>query len=144
MWCPRCGAEYVHGFTRCADCDVDLVHVPPEIQRRPLESQVSFTEPARAREDRERFVAVWDGPAELGERIRGRLEAALVPVQVSPRDEDDTVVVEVPVAYVDDARQVVVEDELPARGVRTAALPPLSWVLIGIAAVLVVVILLAR
>lgn len=25
MICPRCGAEYVEGFTRCADCGVDLV-----------------------------------------------------------------------------------------------------------------------
>src|SRR6202140_3512117 len=25
MFCPECKAEYRHGFTRCADCDVDLV-----------------------------------------------------------------------------------------------------------------------
>jgi hypothetical protein len=25
MICPTCGAEYVPGFTRCADCSVDLV-----------------------------------------------------------------------------------------------------------------------
>jgi hypothetical protein len=27
--CPQCGAEYRDGFTRCADCDVDLVAPPP-------------------------------------------------------------------------------------------------------------------
>jgi len=25
MFCPRCGAEYRSGFTRCSDCEVDLV-----------------------------------------------------------------------------------------------------------------------
>ncbi len=25
MYCPQCGAEYRPGFSRCADCDVDLV-----------------------------------------------------------------------------------------------------------------------
>ena len=29
MYCPQCKAEYRQGFTRCADCDVDLVHEPP-------------------------------------------------------------------------------------------------------------------
>jgi hypothetical protein len=26
MFCPQCQAEYRQGFTRCSDCDVDLVH----------------------------------------------------------------------------------------------------------------------
>jgi hypothetical protein len=26
MYCPQCKAEYRQGFTRCADCDVDLVY----------------------------------------------------------------------------------------------------------------------
>jgi hypothetical protein len=30
MFCPQCNAEYRPGFTRCADCDVDLVNEPPE------------------------------------------------------------------------------------------------------------------
>jgi hypothetical protein len=29
MFCPQCNAEYRPGFTRCADCDVDLVNDPP-------------------------------------------------------------------------------------------------------------------
>jgi hypothetical protein len=28
MFCPQCNAEYRPGFTRCADCDVDLVNEP--------------------------------------------------------------------------------------------------------------------
>jgi len=30
MYCPSCGAEYREGFTRCYDCDVDLVSEPPK------------------------------------------------------------------------------------------------------------------
>jgi hypothetical protein len=26
MFCPECRAEYRPGFTRCADCEVELVH----------------------------------------------------------------------------------------------------------------------
>src|SRR6266576_2069092 len=29
MYCSQCKAEYRQGFTRCADCDVELVHEPP-------------------------------------------------------------------------------------------------------------------
>ena len=30
MFCPVCGAEYREGFTRCSDCDVDLVEKLPD------------------------------------------------------------------------------------------------------------------
>ena len=30
MFCPQCNAEYRPGFTRCADCEVDLVNEPPQ------------------------------------------------------------------------------------------------------------------
>lgn len=29
MYCPQCKAEYRQGFTRCADCGVELVYEPP-------------------------------------------------------------------------------------------------------------------
>jgi hypothetical protein len=29
MYCPNCGSEYREGFTRCVDCDCDLVAVDP-------------------------------------------------------------------------------------------------------------------
>ena len=33
MFCPKCGDEYRPGFTRCTDCDVDLVEeLPPKIE----------------------------------------------------------------------------------------------------------------
>jgi hypothetical protein len=35
MYCPQCKAEYRPGFTRCADCDVDLVwELPKEAMER--------------------------------------------------------------------------------------------------------------
>ena len=33
MICPLCRAEYRQGFTRCADCDADLVHVYVDAER---------------------------------------------------------------------------------------------------------------
>lgn len=45
MFCPQCKAEYRHGFTRCADCDVDLVYAledapgAPETGTRELRTQ---------------------------------------------------------------------------------------------------------
>src|SRR5258708_36378569 len=30
MFCPECRAEYRPGFTRCSDCDVDLVYEIPK------------------------------------------------------------------------------------------------------------------
>jgi len=30
MFCPKCKVEYRSGFTRCSDCEVDLVDVLPE------------------------------------------------------------------------------------------------------------------
>ena len=34
MFCPQCRSEYRPGFTRCTDCDVDLVpELPPDEAR---------------------------------------------------------------------------------------------------------------
>lgn len=32
LYCPQCGAEYRQGFTRCTDCDVDLVPALPKAE----------------------------------------------------------------------------------------------------------------
>jgi hypothetical protein len=34
MYCPQCKAEYRQGFTRCSDCDVDLVDTLPQESER--------------------------------------------------------------------------------------------------------------
>ena len=41
MICPECKAEYRQGFTRCADCDVDLVATYADVARHPLEKKAS-------------------------------------------------------------------------------------------------------
>jgi hypothetical protein len=33
MFCPKCGAEYRPGFSRCSDCDVYLVDQPEDTPR---------------------------------------------------------------------------------------------------------------
>jgi len=38
MYCPECHAEYVPGFTRCADCGTDLVGVLPAARPAPRHS----------------------------------------------------------------------------------------------------------
>ena len=46
MFCRECRAEYRPGFTRCADCGVDLVHEIPEqdtrVRKRKSESATMF------------------------------------------------------------------------------------------------------
>ncbi len=58
--CPQCGAEYIPGFTRCSDCDIDLV----EPAQRVSEAQV---EPPPRQED---LVCVYRAT------VRGRLPIA--------------------------------------------------------------------
>jgi uncharacterized protein with PIN domain len=41
MYCPQCKAEYRQGFTRCADCDVELVENYAEAVRHPLAKKVA-------------------------------------------------------------------------------------------------------
>ena len=37
MFCPKCHAEYIPGFTRCADCDLPLVDELPQCPKRARE-----------------------------------------------------------------------------------------------------------
>jgi len=55
MFCPKCKAEYRRGFTRCADCDVDLVHEPPTAAVVAIEP----VEPGNPEEDP--FCSFWKG-----------------------------------------------------------------------------------
>ena len=39
MYCPKCHAEYIPGFTRCADCNVALVEELPARPKRAREAK---------------------------------------------------------------------------------------------------------
>ena len=49
MFCPQCKAEYRQGFTRCADCDVELVENYTEAVRHPLAKKVAVGDEYGAR-----------------------------------------------------------------------------------------------
>ena len=55
MFCPECKAEYRPGFTRCADCDVDLVANFPEAN--PESSNRSNLQEVWAGDDQQSCVA---------------------------------------------------------------------------------------
>jgi len=62
MFCPECKAEYRPGFTRCADCDVDLVANLPEAKpgnsdRSNLEGDRSDLQEVWAGDDQQSCVA---------------------------------------------------------------------------------------
>lgn len=46
MYCPLCRAEFREGYSRCADCDVDLVATLPVEEKKPgyIELATVFTE----------------------------------------------------------------------------------------------------
>ena len=44
MFCPKCGDEYRTGFTRCSDCDTDLVDKLPEGEEPPPLEMVTVLE----------------------------------------------------------------------------------------------------
>lgn len=70
MFCPQCRVEYRPGFTRCSDCDVDLVHELPRAG-----TNFSQTNPGVSPVDNEEdpFCSFWQGDD-------GRLHAELCAV----------------------------------------------------------------
>ena len=61
MFCPQCRVEYRPGFTRCTDCDVDLVHELPLARLDAFESHQD-TSPGDDEEDP--FCSFWKGDDE--------------------------------------------------------------------------------
>ena len=59
MFCPKCGSEFEGGYTRCAECDTDLVEALPT-------DEEEYTE----------LVTVFEGDAEAAAVVRGKLESA--------------------------------------------------------------------
>lgn len=58
MFCPQCHVEYRPGFTRCTDCEVDLVHELPLARTESFESRQD-TSPGEKEEDP--FCSFWKG-----------------------------------------------------------------------------------
>jgi hypothetical protein len=56
MFCPNCKAEYREGFTRCADCDLELVHELPAEALVPPEPATARGDP-----DEDPFCSFWSG-----------------------------------------------------------------------------------
>lgn len=73
MFCPECKAEYRPGFTRCSDCDVDLVRSLP--QQIPAESP-------------DTPVAVWSGddPVAFGVAIAALKNEGVPTIELSEHD----------------------------------------------------------
>jgi hypothetical protein len=68
MFCPECKAEYREGYSRCADCEVDLVAALPQ-------------EPEYGEHDA--FVSLWSGgPGHMMAQIRKTLDDARIPFRV--------------------------------------------------------------
>jgi hypothetical protein len=62
MFCPQCRAEYRAGFTRCADCDVDLVAELPAHALVAIEPLNDFEgEGDTADSNGDPFVSFWKG-----------------------------------------------------------------------------------
>jgi hypothetical protein len=55
MFCPQCKAEYRQGFTRCADCDVELVY------ERPASASGSGEAGGHAENPDDPFCSFWRG-----------------------------------------------------------------------------------
>ena len=54
MICPQCHAEYRDGFSRCADCDVNLIDAPPN-------SDWTLASLAAGDPDEDPFCEFWKG-----------------------------------------------------------------------------------
>lgn len=77
MFCPNCKAEYRLGFTRCADCDVDLV------ERLDADATDSSQSPDDANLDAP--ILLWSGvDSSALDEIREALDAAQIPYNDEP------------------------------------------------------------
>jgi len=101
VWCPSCGAEYVAGTTRCAECRVALVGEPPgdEVE---LEESPPLVE-----------MGTW--PLVQAMLLRRRLEDAGISVFLDRRRGAGTLFVGDEQADFADAviREIDVDDESP-------------------------------
>lgn len=139
------------GFAACTACGAELVESEPENEGA---GPVSFLELARSREDRDRFVVLWEGDTDESAGLIRRLEAALIPLEIS-RDSGRTRI-EVPWSYAEEARVIAAQpddepDEAPQADWFVAEPIDLesrrsaswAWVIVLVAVALVVLLLLS-
>jgi hypothetical protein len=82
MICPQCNAEYRPGFTRCSDCDVDLVQDPPHFAL----AGKPAVEPGDPNEDP--FCSFWKGQdARVLAELCEVLEQAEIPYKTIYRSD---------------------------------------------------------
>jgi hypothetical protein len=75
MFCPDCESEYRPGFTRCSDCDVDLV---AELSKRQADVDLSTLKSVWAGKDQERCVGLCE-----------QFSASGIPFKVDQRRRQD-------------------------------------------------------
>jgi hypothetical protein len=94
MFCPQCKAEYRPGFTRCFDCEVDLVNNPPESH-----PSIALSEARMKRvwssEEQESCIYVCAG-----------LSAAGIPFKVTQRNVEGHYEIWVPTEFCDKAKAI--------------------------------------
>ena len=119
MWCPSCGAEYVAGTTRCADCRVALLVEPPDARGGDARAGAGDAAPGRRGAGDDDFVELGSWPRLSAQILRSRLETAGVSVlaEWSGPGADATGTLVVPAGQAEFAEAVVteldVDDEVP-------------------------------
>jgi len=110
VFCPQCHAEYVPGFTRCDDCDVELVEALPA--EKPAGDQA-----ARRRESGDSVIVFSSRDPGLVAIAQSLLQSAgirfLVRGQLVPYPTVLPVELEVLAGDVDDARRILAELSAP-------------------------------
>ncbi|MGH2760570.1 MAG: hypothetical protein ACRDKJ_13560 [Actinomycetota bacterium] len=102
QWCPRCGSEFVEGWGTCSNCGIELVDEPPSRTIDPTpEALIS------ARPDPEEFVPIWEGPTPEASRLADLIQRAHIPVDLGEALQSGHARIEVPRAYVEDARDAL-------------------------------------
>jgi hypothetical protein len=115
MFCPQCRAEYRPGFTRCSDCDVDLVEAlsPSDnsAKNELTDGSLGTVKRVWSGKDEERCITLCD-----------RLKAVGIPFKVDQRRRqyllrvDEHYAIGVPPKFFNDAREVIIKGRLKPHG----------------------------
>ena len=91
MYCPKCHAEYIAGFTRCSDCDVPLVEaLPPAPKRAHRSGTHDGSHPGRSpHHDRDLVTVLASGDPGLMAVAKSLLRSADIPFLVQGEGVQD-------------------------------------------------------